>query len=147
MIDDMPKSVIRRGFTLIEIIATMLLMAFGLVSVIGLIQYAARLSAESQTRATAMVTAQTVLVDPQPAELIADIDDANGDDWYLEGSLLSSPFTVRGYINGYYADRLEEWAPSIDGQHRWSWVTVRLFSGGEQVIELKRRMMRRTVVK
>ena len=125
----------------------MLLMAFGLVSVIGLVSYATRLSAESQGRATALITAQTVMVDPQPIELVADVDDANGDDWYLEGSLLSSPFTVRGYINGYYVDRLEEWGPALDGQHRWSWVTVRLFSGGEQVIQLKRRMLRRTVSK
>ena len=138
----------RSAFTLLEIVATLLLLAFGLVAVIGLVQYANRLSAESQTRATALATAQTVLLDPEPSGLVADDgSDSNGDGWYLDGAFSSWPFTVRGYINGYYVDRTEDAGAVADSEHRWVWVTVRVFSGGEEVTQLKRRMLRRTAEK
>ena len=136
----------RSGFTLVEIIATMMLLAFGLVAVIGMVQYAARLSAESQTRATALITAQSVLADPEPGGLSADDSvDSDGDDWMLDGSFSDASFVVRGFINGYYVHRTEERDALVDNRHHMAWVTVQLFSNGQKVVHLKRRMLRRTV--
>lgn len=142
----------RRGFTLIEILATVLLLVFGLASVIGMVQYATRVSADAQSRSTAMVTARTVMLDPEPAGLIADTGDANGDDWWAEGTPAAASsgnyaFTVRGWVNGYYLQRDERSiaADIIDPTQRWATIDVTVYVGGMEYTTLRRRLIRRTV--
>ena len=143
----------RSAFTLLEIMATLLLLAFGLVSVIGMVQYATRLSATAQGQSTALITGQTVMLDPQPMGLVADVGDANGDSWWADGNITapqtgSYSFKVWGFINGYFVERLEESdaADSVgEGDHRWAWITVRIFSGDKPVTSIRRRLLRRTV--
>ena len=145
-----------RGFTLIEILATLLLLAFGLVAVVGMVQYASRLSAESQTGSTALATARTVLLNPQPARLVADPGDSNGDDWWANGPVSAPPtgdysFVVHGWLNGYYLRREERsrggaWptGDEIDARNRWATITVTLYAGGKEAATLQRRLLRRT---
>ena len=142
----------RTAFTLIEIMATLLLMAFGLVSVIGLVEYAGRLSAEAQSQDTAMLTAETALHDYAPLGLIADTGDANGDGWQVDtdpAAELTKPrytFQARGWLNGYYVLR-EERSEATDilagGGLRYAWVTVDVYGGDRLVANLRRRLLRR----
>lgn len=142
-----------RGFTLVEILATLLLLAFGVASVIGLVRYANRLSGDAQMRSTAMATAETVLHDPEPLGLTADIGDADDDGWSGPGTP-SAPasgsysFTTSGWINGYYLHREETStaADIVDPALRWATVTVEVYAGDEDryITTLERRMLRRT---
>jgi prepilin-type N-terminal cleavage/methylation domain-containing protein len=104
----------RLGFTLLEVLATLLMLSVGIASVIGMVRYGIRLSGEAQEAHSAMPTALTVLCDPTPSGLTADLNDADGDGWKLEaGSTLAAPatgdyaFTVSGTINGYWVKRVE----------------------------------------
>lgn len=95
-----------RGFTLVETLAILLVVAIGLAAAIGLFGTALRLSSEAQGRSTAMATAMSVAVDPTPLldpDLAADwtqvstyaLDDANG------------TAEAHGYINGFWVARRE----------------------------------------
>ena len=141
----------RYAFTLIEILATLLVFSFGLLSVIGMVQYASRVSAESQSNTTALVTASSVVLEPEPLGLVADIGDANGDDWWAEGPIEAPPdaeyqFKVYGWLNGYYLIRTESstLADIIDEQTRWATITVEVFSGSDPVTAIQRQLLRRT---
>lgn len=142
----------RCAFTLLEIMATMLLLAFGLMSVIGMVQYGTQLGSESQSRATAMLTARTVLIDAEPVELIADPGDANGDGWYLDSGTMNAPssgpyeFKVRGFANGYYLTRVERSSEDdiLDPHNRIATVTVTVFVGADEFTTLRQRLIRRT---
>lgn len=57
---------IRRGFTLIEILASLLLFAVGVLAVVGVIAFGQRSATRAQGEATAFLTAVSVLRDPLP---------------------------------------------------------------------------------
>lgn len=142
-----------RGFTLIEVLATLLLLSFGVASVIGMVHYAIRISADSQSRATAMATAETVLLDPTPLGLSADPGDGDGDGWRADGTISASAtgdydFVVDGWINGYYLHREERStaADVVDDSQRWATITVQVYAGAEDryLTTLRRRLLRRT---
>ena len=142
----------RAAFTLIEILATLLLLAFGLMSAVGMVQYASRVSADAQSQATAMATARTVTLNPEPVDLVADVDDANGDSWQADGPIAATPtgdytFSVRGWLNGYYVVREERSveADIISDGLRWATITVQVFAGAEEFVTTQRRLLRRTV--
>ena len=142
----------RAAFTLIAILATLLLLAFGLISAVGMVQYASRVSGDAQSRSTAMVTARTVTLHPEPLDLVADADDANGDGWWADEPIAVTAdggyaFTVRGWLNGYYVIREERSVEHdiVDDRIRWATITVRVFAGAEEFVTTQRRVLRRTV--
>jgi hypothetical protein len=96
----------RRAFTLIEVLAILLVVAIGLAAATGLFTYALKLSFDVQARSTAMSTAMTVAVDGTPL-----LDPDLAGDWQVVSSYAFDDPTgtavTRGLINGYYAVRSE----------------------------------------
>ncbi len=146
----------RRAFTLIEIMATLLLVGIGLASLVAMMGYAVRLASRAQADATALLTARTVADDATPCGLTADAGDADNDGWSLQSGSLNTPasgdyaFTVTGWINGYYIVRKESSRTAdqdvIHGQARRADVQVEVFLGGngERVAALRTQILRRT---
>jgi prepilin-type N-terminal cleavage/methylation domain-containing protein len=64
---------IRRGFTLLEIIASLLLFAMGMMAIIGVIVFGMRSAMRAQADATAWATALSVLKDPVPQGGASDV--------------------------------------------------------------------------
>jgi hypothetical protein len=142
----------RRGFTLLEILASLLLAVMGVAAVIGMMRYATRLGVTAQLRMTAVATAETVLNDPIPAGRTADPGDADKDGWYGSGTLAVTAaatydFSVYGWIDGYYVVRQESSnaVDRIDDASRWSTVTVHVYAGqeDEHLTSIRRRVLRR----
>ena len=100
-----------RGFTLIETLAVLLVVAIGLAAAIGLFGSALRLSSEAQGRSTAMATAKSVAVDPTPL-----LDPDLASDWTQVSTYnlddASGSAEAHGYINGFWAVRRESAAAS-----------------------------------
>lgn len=141
-----------RAFTLLEILATLLLVVMGVSAVIGMMRYATRIGIAAQMRATALACAETVVEDPTPGGRTPDAGDADKDGWYGPGSLQAPPagdytFTVYGWFNGYYLLRKESSvaADIIDDTVRWATVTVQIYAGqeGEHLTSIRRRLLRR----
>lgn len=143
-----------RGFTLLEVLATLLLLAVGVTSIIGMVRYGTRVSSEAQMRATALIVADTVTVDPTPGRLTADSGDADDDGWRLGSGSLAAPasgsyaFTVQGYLNSFYVRRTEisEVGDIIDRGQRWARITVDVYAGSEDrhLTTVRQRLLRRT---
>jgi hypothetical protein len=92
------------GFTLVEVIAILLVVVLGLFSVTGLFLYGLRLANRAQAGSTAMATAMSLAVDDAP------LLDATGQ-WSRTSSYdlddLNGSATARGYVNGYFVMRSE----------------------------------------
>lgn len=86
----------QRGFTALEVLATLLVLSSAFVGAIALVLYGSRLASQAQSEATAWCTAATVAIDPQPLD---------GLDWSISGHVAS------GYLNGYYVKRIAD--PSV----------------------------------
>lgn len=80
----------RRAFTLIEVLASLLIITTGMLAVVGMIAFGIRQASRGQASATAMATALTVLEDPAPL---------GATDWTRTGG------NAQGYLNGYYVVR------------------------------------------
>ncbi len=78
------------GFTMIEALASALIIMVGILAVIGMVMFAIRKSAEAQSASTAMATALTVVDDPTPLGTL---------DWTTTAT------SSRGYVNSYYVIR------------------------------------------
>lgn len=143
----------QRAFTLLEVVATLLLVAIGVTAVLGMSRLAVRWSGEAMASATGTATALAVLVDARPGGRTADASDGDGDKWGLSSGTLAVPasgayaFTVAGIVNSYYVRRTESSVASdlIDGHSRYATVNVDVFWGieGRYVTGLKRRIIRR----
>lgn len=143
-----------RAFTLFEVLATLLLLAIGVTSIIGMVRYGTRISTEAQMRSTALLVAGTVAVDPTPGGLTADAGDADGDGWSLVSGTLASPgggsyaFSVQGFVDGFYVQRSETSAAGdvVDGAARWAHITVDVYAGGDDIhlTTVRQRLLRRT---
>ncbi len=94
------------AFTLIEVLAILLVVSIGLAAAIGLVTYALKLSLDAQGRSTAMATAMTVAIDADPL-----LDPDLASDWQEVSTYTfdaaSGTTVTRGLINGYYAIRTE----------------------------------------
>ncbi len=86
---------LRRAFTLIEVLASVLVLTVGFSAAIGLILYGIQLSKVSIGRATALATAMSIAVDPTPLQPSAPL-------WTV-----AVPGTTKGYLNSYYIERTE----------------------------------------
>lgn len=142
----------QRAFTLLEILATLLLLVMGVTAVIGMMRYATRIGQAAQARATALAVAEMVVYDPTPDNRTPDPGDADKDDWFGPGPIHapadpSYSFQVNGWIHGYYLVREESSTATdiIDDTVRWATVTVHIYAGleGEHLTAIRRRVLRR----
>jgi Tfp pilus assembly protein PilV len=83
------------AFTLIEVMASVIILSLGLISAIGMLLYGLQLAKLSIGRATGLATAMTVAIDPSPL-LPADPL------WTV-----AVPGTTTGYLNGHWVERWE----------------------------------------
>lgn len=144
----------QRGFTLFEVLATLLLLAVGVTSIVGMVRFGTRVSTEAQMRATALIVADTVTVDATPGGLTADAGDVDGDGWRLMTGTLSTPasgayaFDVQGYVDGFYIQRSEASSVQdiVDAASRWAHITVDVYAGGDDLhlTTVRQRVLRRT---
>jgi hypothetical protein len=107
------------GMTLIEVVASLLLLVVGGLAVLGLILYGITLANQAQESATGMETARTVLADPEPIGL---------KDRTVSGN------TISGYLNGYFVRRTEEPDPPVTATNnalQMVTVTAEVFRAGQ----------------
>lgn len=125
----------RQAMTFIEVIACLLIVLIGALAVTGLATYGIRLANRAQGMATALITAQTVLADPQPLGTL-------GTDWARTAGGGAS-----GYLNGFYvrrtvvAETASVLSASAGTKYRVETVQVDVFmpSTGAQVASLQQR--------
>lgn len=85
---------IRQAFTLIEVLAALIILTIGLASAIGMVMYGVQILKLSIGRASGMATAMTVAVDDAPLRLASD-------PWTTAAGV------TKGYINGFWVERVE----------------------------------------
>lgn len=137
-----------RAFTLLEVLATLLILVLGMLSTVALVRFGVRVAQRSQIQATGMVTAQTVLIDRSP-----DSRAPGAADWAVSsasgtpGPGAAYSETIQGRVNGYFVRRSESStaADVVDSRSRWVSVEVEVWTGedGEHVTALKARQLRR----
>lgn len=91
----------RIAFTLIEVLASVLVLTLGFVSACGLIVYGLRLARISHGQTIGMATAMTVLIDPTPLR--------------TDPSMTPNAGTSSGYLNGLWVVRTESAETALDG--------------------------------
>lgn len=95
----------RRAFTLVEVVAVLLVVVFGLFAVTGLFMYGLRLANRAQAASTAMATAVSLAVDDDP------LRDSAISTWTRTASYAmddaSGSASASGIINGYFVRRTE----------------------------------------
>ena len=93
----------RSGFTFVEVIACLLILAMGMMGAIALVISGLSRADEAQAQATALGTAMSVAVDPDPLLPAG-------------GTWTSSKGAASGYINGYFVKRTEvDGGTQVDG--------------------------------
>lgn len=90
----------RGGFTLLEVMAMLLVLTLGLLSAIALYLYANRVAVKAQAASTAMATAISLAYDGAP---FLDADQAAA--WTISGTWPNR--LASGYLNGYWVTRSE----------------------------------------
>lgn len=148
-----PGAVRTRGFSLPEVVATVLIVLVGLAAVLGMARLGIRWSGEAMAASTGMATAMSAIADAQPGGRTADAGDADQDGWRLASGPIAIPgtgpytFTVEGTLNGYYVRRVESSSATdiIDLHSRAADVSADVFWGqeGRYVTGLKQRIVRR----
>lgn len=93
----------RRAFTLIEVLAALLVLSLGMLAAIGLVVYGMQLAKVSVGKATGMATAMSIAVDHNPL---------------LESGAFWTPSAgyagvSKGYVNGFWVEREESVATSV----------------------------------
>jgi Tfp pilus assembly protein PilV len=98
----------RMAFTLIEVLAMLLVLAIGLSAVIGMLLYATRRADDAQMLQLANATAMTVAYDPTPL-----LEPAAAAGWsstplaMQDATSIEKTVVAKGYINGLYVIRNE----------------------------------------
>lgn len=95
----------RQAFTLVEVIAGVLLFSMGMMAIVGVIIFGLRSAARAQSEATAWATAYSVLKDPKP--MLGSTDRATGSLQLWAWSRSGDTWT----------------AADESGQPAWSWTT------------------------
>jgi prepilin-type N-terminal cleavage/methylation domain-containing protein len=85
------------AFTLIEVLAALLVLTLGMMSAVGLVLYGMQLAKVSIGKSTGMATAMSVAVDSAP--LLAS-------DAFWQPSSGNAGIS-KGYVNGYWVERVE----------------------------------------
>lgn len=92
----------RKAFTLLEVVAILLVVTTGLLSAIGLFLYGTRTAGTAQAASTGMATAISVAYDETPWH---DPAFYQASDW--TSVVTATGRTDRGFINGYWVERTE----------------------------------------
>lgn len=123
----------RQGFTLIEVLAALIILSLGMASAIGMVMYGVQVLKLSIGRASGMATAMSVAVDASPLRL-AD------DPWTTTGG------TTKGYMNGYWVERVETDTRALAGGMQSAVVHVDVFetARGRCVASYSERIIRQT---
>lgn len=121
----------RTGFTLIEVMACLLVLSLGLLSACGLILYGLRLVRIAHGRTIGMATAMTIMANPTPLA--------------TDPTLTPNGSTTTGYLNGLWVVRTESAPTPLDGAGnslKSVTVTVDVYeaSNGECVASFTRRL-------
>lgn len=121
----------RQGFTLIEVMACLLVLALGLTAAAGLMFYGLHLVRASHGKTIGMATAMTVLADPSPLR--------------TDPSLTPSGATTTGYLNGLWVERKESDEISLGGNDASVLVSVDVYdgSGGACYASVTRRLLKK----
>lgn len=127
----MPRA--QRGFTLIEVLACLLVLAVGLTAATGMVQYAMHLVRTSHGQSVGMATALTVLADPSPLA--------------TDPSLTPNDPTTgnaTGYLNGLWVERRESDELHLGGNEYSVLVSVDVYdgNGGTNYASVVRRLIR-----
>jgi prepilin-type N-terminal cleavage/methylation domain-containing protein len=119
------------GFTLIEVMACVLVIALGLTAACGLILYGLHLARNSHGRTIGLATAITVLNDPSPLQ--------------TDPSMSPNAPSTSGYLNGLWVERKESDPTPLGGRFVAVTVSVDVFevANGENFAAVTRRMIRR----
>lgn len=127
-------AMIRRAFTLIEVLASVLVLNIALMAAAGMVLYGLAMARNALARSIGMATARTMLADPTP----------------LPTDPASTPGgpTASGYLNGLWVERRESAPTPLEGAAgRLVAVTVTVdvyeASGGRCVASATRRVLRR----
>jgi Tfp pilus assembly protein PilV len=94
-----------QAFTMLEVLAILLVVGIGLTSAVGVFAYAMRMSGEAQARSLAMATAISVAYDRSPL-----LDPDLAPDWTAttyDFNAATGTGVSKGPINGMYAVRTE----------------------------------------
>lgn len=127
----------RRGFTLVEVLAALLVITIGMAAVVGMVAYAVLLANRSQAASTAMATALSVIDDPLPA---------GRSDWlHVQAPITGGNGDSRGTLNGYYIVRREAVSAGIADGLASSRIEVDVYEGlgGRLVASLATRQVKR----
>lgn len=126
-----------QGFTLIEVLASLLIIAIGMMGVVGMVWYGITQADRSRAANTAMATALSVLDDPTPL---------HGLDWnHTPAALSGGTSETTGRLNGYFVRRRETSSGlAADGLASTAiQVDVYLAFGGTPITSLSTRRMKR----
>jgi len=124
---------LRRAFTLIEVLAIILIASVGILAATGVVVYAMYLAAQAQAQSTGMGTAMSIAADPQPLLRPDRASDWDASQWTRGSYDLTSGGAIscecRGYVNGYYVVRSESSAAAdvIATGVRSALVTVQVY--------------------
>ena len=110
--------VYRAGFTLIEVLAIILVLVLGMFSAVALLRYGVQLSRDAQASALAMPTAMTILRDVHPIGVPStEFESAGSGTW-------------EGYVNGMWVRR-KIFDQDVKGSQTFATVQVEVFWGSE----------------
>jgi prepilin-type N-terminal cleavage/methylation domain-containing protein len=121
------------GFTLIEVMACVLVLSLGLTAACGLTLYGLHLARSAHGRTIGLATAMTVLNDPSPLQ--------------TDPSMSPNAPSSSGYLNGLWVVRTESAPAPVDGgvgKHVAVTVSVDVFevANGENFASVTRRIIR-----
>ena len=116
----------RSGFTLIEVLAIILVLVLGIFSAVALLRYGVHLARDAQAAALALPTAITVMRDAYPLGVPAgDFGSKGADSW-------------EGYVNGMWVERKVE-DKALVGQQVFATVQVDVSWGRDTSLVLSLR--------
>jgi len=101
------------GYTLIEVMTSVLLLSSGLLAACILILYGIRIAQNTRDQAIGMATAASLAVDAKPQ--------ATEDETSMQPNA-----TGKGYINGLWVERREQYPVQLDDQGKMWAVTIRV---------------------
>ena len=130
----------RRAFTLIEVMACVLVLGLGLLAATALIFYGLRLARGAQGKSLGMATAMTVLSDPKPLATDPTLSPS--------ANAKKTSDDTSGYLNGLWVVRKETDAVALDGATGKRFavtVTVDVYEadGGAPCASANRRIIKR----
>lgn len=140
-----------RAFTLVEVLAALLLVAIGMGAVVTLLKAGVKRSAIAQAQALQQITADALVhtATPLDSTLMAANDGRGWEQKSVSGTTSSNAYSLQhhGFVNGFYAIRTERSHASdkISDNLRWAEVEVELYLGmnGGYVTTTRQRILRR----